>query len=627
MNKNCSTKELLKIEETNKKRIERLRKQFHKKNSKIEKYEPSHFQREIFNYIENEQGNLVIEACSGSGKTTTLLKAMLMLPQDKSMLYAAFNNAIVKEIADKISLKNLTIRTIHGLGYLYIKDYIHENVMLQIDEYKYSKYISNHINELRDSSIKLRKNDFSKYIYTIKQLTNLSRMYLCDSVKEVKEVADKYGYFIVADEIEIVLKVLDWGKSYFKEFDYTDMIWLPHVLDMNNNRLRFDYIFVDEMQDLNKAQMSLIMRCCKISTRYFFVGDRNQSIYSFMGSDSDIVEEIKNLPNTKTLPLSMSYRCPKEVVRIAKEMVPEICSPKYQKNGEVKYDCTLDDLTEGDVVLCRNNAPLAKLYTILMKNGKKSHILGKEIGEELMNLIDLKGKFFISADLSEDGLVPILYNDLFYNKRMLMNSSGLSEEEIYNHPTITSKLDIINLIIAISEGTNDTKKLYNRIKKIFKEKRKKGITLTTCHKSKGKEFERVFILMDDLLTNPKGDKKDWEKEQSKNLRYVAYTRAKDMLGFLNNDVLEDAESVRKKSVKYYNEIEQRIYELYSNNAYYYPQENGVKEEDIYDISSKIENIHKKPKLVQIKEAREEEKQTKLLNRRNKRLAKKNSSEK
>ena len=68
-----------------------------KKKTAIE-YEPSQYQKAIFDYIQHEKGNLVVEAAAGSGKTYTLVKALSLIPQDKRVLMTAFNKDIVKEL-------------------------------------------------------------------------------------------------------------------------------------------------------------------------------------------------------------------------------------------------------------------------------------------------------------------------------------------------------------------------------------------------------------------------------------------------------------------------------------------------------------------------------------------------
>ena len=80
--------------------------------------------------------------------------------------------------------------------------------------------------------------------------------------------------------------------------------------------------------------------------------------------------------------------------------------------------------------------------------------------------------------------------------------------------------------------------MIDRISEVFSDRKKNGIALSTIHKAKGLEADRVFIACKSLMPS-KSAKKDWEIRQEYNLMYVAYTRAKNLLGFLNEDEFKD----------------------------------------------------------------------------------------
>ena len=107
---------------------------------------------------------------------------------------------------------------------------------------------------------------------------------------------------------------------------------------------------VDECQDMNKAERELILKCRKENTRLVSVGDSNQMLYSFAGGDPDSFKELKSIPNTKCLPLSISYRCPKNVVDFAKKLVPSIEANEANTiEGKILYDVSLNDVEDGDM--------------------------------------------------------------------------------------------------------------------------------------------------------------------------------------------------------------------------------------------------------------------------------------
>ena len=100
------------------------------------------------------------------------------------------------------------------------------------------------------------------------------------------------------------------------------------------------------------------------------VGDKKQCIFSFSSADPQSFEKLKDIPNTITLPLSISYRCAENIVNFAKKLVPSIEPNDDGRHGEIKYNTQIDDIQDGDMVLCRNNAPLMQVYVDLIKQGK-----------------------------------------------------------------------------------------------------------------------------------------------------------------------------------------------------------------------------------------------------------------
>lgn len=109
---------------------------------------------------------------------------------------------------------------------------------------------------------------------------------------------------------------------------------------------------------------------------------------------------------------------------------------------------------------------------------------------------------------------------------------SLSEAKLSNQYTIYE--DKIKAIEVLSEGLTQTRQLVSRIESIFNEGNRAGICLSTIHKSKGLEADRVFIACPEKLYNRRAMAIDWMAEQETNLVYVAYTRAKHHLGFITD---------------------------------------------------------------------------------------------
>ena len=511
-----------------------------RKKKEMPQFEPSHYQKSIYDFVEHGNGNLIVEASAGSGKTSTLLKIIDLLPSDKKILFCAFNKDIVKEITKRIDKEktNVDIRTVHSLGYLMTQRNINER-KLSINENKYREFIFNKVDELTTINLKdLGFRNKMKYIDNVCKLVDYARYNLAITEKDMLSLVEKYEVEIFDDESIVALKVLDWGKSFLEEVDYTDMVWLPSILFMKPLGTQYDYILVDECQDLSTAQRELILKCRKINTRMFMFGDKDQTIYTFMSSDFYSFEKLKNLPNTVCMPLSISYRCPKNIVDFAKKIVPTI---EHNENnpieGLVIDNVDIEDVKDGDMVLCRNNAPLMKIYNDFIRVGKKCKIRGKDIGLNLKRVVKSTHKDELNVSLDKDGVFVRLYDSLFELRDSILMKSSIDYETVMSSSIIVNNLDMIKALEVLSEGINTSEELIEKITNMFSDKKNDGIVLSTIHKAKGLEAENVYIACKSLMPC-KSATKDWEKEQEKNLMYVAYTRAKSKLGFLVEDGFE-----------------------------------------------------------------------------------------
>lgn len=521
------------------------------------KFVPSKYQSAIYDFVEHGVGNLVVEAAAGAGKTTTLLEILKLLPSDKKVLFCAFNKDIVKEIQKRVSREqtNVDIRTVHSLGLKMLQRNFGDKE-IEINEDKYKQFIVNNINEISRIDIKLLKyRDKQRYIDNLCKLSDFARYNLCETYNDILKIVDRYSIDIIADEIEATVDVLEWGKTFIDEVDYTDMIWLPNVLFLKPLGLQYDYILGDEVQDFSICQRELLLKCRKINTRTFFLGDKNQCLYSFASADPESFDVLKSLPNTISLPLSISYRCPKNIVKFAQNIVPSIEHNESNLNcGEIKYNVDLSEVGDGDMVLCRNNAPLMKIYNDFIRMGKKCQIKGKDIGLNLRRLVKSIKQDELNVDLEKDGLFVRLYNSLFETRDKIIKQTGLDKKTIMENSKITAKLDMIKALEVLSEGLKTSEELIEKINQMFSDKKINGISLSTIHKAKGLEANNVFIACPSLMPC-KSATQDWEILQEKNLMYVAYTRAKNKLCFIDEKDFKNFTDTTNDSLKY---IEQQV---------------------------------------------------------------------
>ena len=531
-----------------------------KKKEKINiEYDWSKFQLDIFDWIEHDQGHLVVEAVAGAGKTSTLIKCLDFIPQNSKVLLTAFNTDIVSELKKKtVDRENVDVKTLHGLGLLFIKKNLPQVGGIP-EPFKYDAYIKNNIKELSSiNTYTLKGREYFRYLENIKKYVDFGRFYLCQTVKDLDFIEDRYGIDTIADEKEVAINVMEWGKNALETIDYTDMIWLPNVLFLKPLGLLYDFIFVDECQDLNRAERELLLKCFKMGTRMVSVGDTSQCLYSFAGSDPESFNTLKALPNTKSLPLSISYRCGKNIVNFAKKLVQSIEAADNAIEGQILKNVSLDTVKDGDMILCRNNAPLVQIYNEFLKLGKKCHIRGKDIGNNLKAIVKSTRQEILNVDCKEDGVFVRLYDDLFTSRNKIMEKFGIDTETAMDSPQIQNKLDMINALEILAEGINTSDEIIAKIDEIFpKRDKKSGISLSTIHKAKGLEAENVYIACESLMPS-KSAKKDWEIRQEYNLMYVAYTRAKNTLGFIDEKDFEKFNTSNLNSIAVLRRIEYQV---------------------------------------------------------------------
>jgi len=155
----------------------------------------------------------------------------------------------------------------------------------------------------------------------------------------------------------------------------------------------------------------------------------------------------------------------------------------------------------------------------LLRLGKTATVKGRDIGEGLINFIDTVNKG--STDIDD-----------FYNSLNEYVTKKMGEYEARNKTSSIIELqDKYDTIDALSEEVKTVEELKAKIKGLFSDE-VSGIVLSTIHKSKGLETDNVYILKPEILPHPKA-KLDWQITQEKNLKYVAITRAKKKLCFVN----------------------------------------------------------------------------------------------
>lgn len=488
----------------------------------------SEYQQNVFAFVANNSSSVVINAVAGSGKTTTIVEcAKRESAKGKSILFLAFNKSIATELATKMQGTNIECKTLHSHGFRGLAKAIGGNVTT--DNNKWRKYVTNNLYGLTDATFNDKREEYA-FISNCVTLLNLCRINLVQSgdMKAINAIAQHHGIDCIWDEPKVVNTILADAYNVTEIIDFTDMITAPCTNDTaRRNTPKYDIVFVDECQDLSKAQRELVLCSLAKGGKFVAVGDPKQAINGFCGADCNSFYELVKLANNNELPLSVCYRCGKDIIAQAQALVPNIKAFEGAANGIVRHTTELAEIQRGDMVICRKSAPLVGLCLKMIANGISAKVKGTDIAEGLKKLIEkMKAK-------NIHYLYDKLDNEL-ENIRKRAERQGITNTD--NCPSVLAFKDKIECIRVIAETCTSIAQVVAKLDNLFSDyKSNNMVMLSTIHKAKGLEADNVFIIVPNKLPLTFKGQQEWELEQEYNLKYVAITRAKKVLTFVDLD--------------------------------------------------------------------------------------------
>lgn len=219
------------------------------------------------------------------------------------------------------------------------------------------------------------------------------------------------------------------------------------------------------------------------------------------------------------LPLSISYRCPRSVIALARRYVPDIEPHPSAPAGKVCYvsresESGLRYVAErakfDDLVLSRTNAPLLSVALEFARRGAPAQIVGRRIDKEMLSTIDRSGASSVPSFMS-------WLNAWSEQERARLKNENLPDDRV---------VDRVASFAAVCRGTNSIQEVRGRILQLFMPRPGASIRLSTVHQMKGEEAENVFVLRDTFRVRDDEPKPGAEET---NLLYVAITRSKNTL--------------------------------------------------------------------------------------------------
>jgi ATP-dependent DNA helicase RecQ len=334
--------------------------------------------------------------------------------------------------------------------------------------------------------------------------------------------------------------------------------------DVEPGRITKTVLVIDEAQDMDEDEFSLISALMEQNEemRVIAVGDDDQNIYEFRGANSKYLEQFVTANKAVKYELLENYRSKSNLVEFTNQFVAGIhhrlkTNPilaKQTGNGRIKlvryqsgnlitplvYDIFTTELTGTTCVLTKTNEEALQITGLLLKNEIQARLIQTNDGFSLYNLLEVR--FFLNQ-LNQADDVYIISDDVWEDAKR-----GLTDKF-----SRSSRLEICLNILRDFEATNPKKKYKSDLEIFIRESKLEDfyneggetIFVSTIHKAKGKEFDNVFLMLDNFNAST---------DQARRLLYVAMTRAKQNLtvhinsGFLDHLSAANAERISENEI-------------------------------------------------------------------------------
>lgn len=309
--------------------------------------------------------------------------------------------------------------------------------------------------------------------------------------------------------------------------------------EVEANRITKTVLVIDEAQDMNADEFGLVNALIEQNEemRVIAVGDDDQNIYEFRGASSKFLEQFITESKAAKYELIENYRSKANLVEFTNGFLKKIghrlksnhIVANQPGNGNLKLvqyrkgnlilplvnDILSTGLSGTTCILAKTNDEALQITALLLKNRIQAKLIQSNDGFSLQNMLEVR---FLLDRINMGDDVKVISDEVWeHAKRELRRTFKQS-----------SKLEICNNLIKQFEDSYSQKKYKSDLDVFVKESKIEDlyntsgeiIFVSTIHKAKGKEFDNVFMLLEDF--NPSSD-------EAKRQLYVAMTRAKTNL--------------------------------------------------------------------------------------------------
>lgn len=492
-------------------------------------------QQAVVDAIVTTDAHIVVSARAGTGKTTTANEAMAWV--------VGYFQSMLKPVPamEALSYHQLGLRFMYNNGIGGVGRYFDLAKSRDGGVWAMMDHLDIRAPFTADVTAKTRARKLRTNL--AKLLSHCKNEAVSPDEVTVSRLCDRFGIVLEPGQrgrvsdwlyqlLELSLDYRRWGISF------DDQLWYPHAAGLELRQFP-GLAIVDEYQDTNGAQESMLVKLLKAGSRVMIIGDFYQSIFGFRGATTNAMgkgEEILRRYGGRevlTLPLTQTGRCPKKVVYLTQAIVPDFeALPTNQDGvlGLVEDNELVKFLKAGDVVLCRNNADLVSLAYRLVTARIPCLIKGRDFGDTLCELID---EIEESRKGVPGGEFTVALGEWVARKRKPLFAEGEYAEE-----RLAKLQDQYDCIYNLAMASDNAATMKGTIQYVFGDGSREGkVTLSTVHKFKGLEPDgegegagRIVILRPDRLG--KEGRNQEESDQERNVLNVAITRAKYGLYFV-----------------------------------------------------------------------------------------------
>lgn len=285
--------------------------------------------------ISHGTGPMLVLAGPGSGKTTVIIQRIRRLTEKMGVspyriLVITFTKAAAEQMKTRYAAlqgkTGVMFGTFHSIFFRILRQACGYSLEQVLSEDERRNTMQKLVTEARISV-----QDQEEYIQQFFSQYSLMK-------NQLQDVSDFVPEGLPKDEFVALSKKFDGWKRRNEKIDFDDMLTECYEVLLQDEKTRkmwqdrFDYILVDEFQDVNRAQYACLQMLAAPKNNLFVVGDDDQSIYGFRGaSPSFMLDFPKDFPGTEKVFLDVNYRCSGRIIRLASQVIGTNMS-RYEKN-------------------------------------------------------------------------------------------------------------------------------------------------------------------------------------------------------------------------------------------------------------------------------------------------------